>query len=651
MDIFQEAASRGIETSFVDASGQIRNASPEVVRFLLDRLSSRETRWIEKAQVTRGQGGIITPARTHADELAWRIESERGVLAEGKLCGGSLTVPKLEHGIYRFCLTDEHGLGEEASLIAAPEKAFSGKFDRAWLLVVQLYSVRSSRNWGVGDFSDLKRILKWVAEIGGAGVGLNPLHALFDEHPEECSPYAPNSRLFLNPLYLDVEQIPECPSGLIQDHAEAINASRAGEFVDYKAVTALKRDALEKAFANFRELGSTARKSDFEAYKTERGFVLRRFACFEVMRRKFRRPWWEWPDEWSRPDDEALGRLSEGPDKFEIDFVQFVQWCAHQQLKSCREMAVQLGMSVGLYLDIAVGVKPDGFDAWNEQGAISRELSIGAPPDILNTGGQNWGLAGFCPAGLQAQGFEPFTEMVRASMHYAGAIRIDHILGLNRLYLIPVGRRADEGTYIRMPLEALLAALALESQRNSCIVIGEDLGTVPEGFRSTLADWNVWSYRVMMFEREHDGAFLRPDQYPENSLATFGTHDLPTYQGWLQSDDLRLKKTIGIDPGETEDARQSARAALAQALQEANGGMPDVYAMLKFLARANSRLLAVSIEDLACVTEQINLPGTTAEYPNWRRRLQITLEDWAETIDCNRLTMAMATRSAGSYCA
>ena len=224
-------------------------------------------------------------------------------------------------------------------------------------------------------------------------------------------------------------------------------------------------------------------------------------------------------------------------------------------------------MKVGLYLDVAVGVQSDGFDAWNEQVAISRHLAVGAPPDALNTAGQNWGLAGFNAAGLEIQSFEPYREMLRASMRYAGAIRLDHVLGLKRLYLVPHGFAADNGVYVQMPFEPLLAATAQESVAHRCVVIGEDLGTVPEGFREQMAEWGIWSYQVMMFERDDHGSFRGIDHYSANALVTFNTHDLSSYAGWRSFSDLKLKRSIGIDPGESDEARWHALTMLSDVLR------------------------------------------------------------------------------------
>ena len=373
--------------------------------------------------------------------------------------------------------------------------------------------------------------------------------------------------------------------------------------------------------------------------------MLARFACFEVLRHKFNAPWWEWPEDWRLPDESNCARLRQGPERGEIEFVEFVQWIADRQLGACQARARKLGMKVGLYLDVAVGVQSDGFDAWNEQAAISRSLGVGAPPDILNTAGQDWGLAGFNAAGLEIKSFEPYREMLRASMRHAGAIRLDHVLGLKRLYLVPHGFTPDNGVYVTMPFEPLLAATAQESMAHRCVVIGEDLGTVPEGFREQMADWGIWSYKVMMFERDDHGRFRGVDYYTPNALVTFNTHDLSTYAGWRSFSDLKLKRSLGIDPGESDDARWHALTMLSDILRHHAIDSHDLYAVAGFLARTKSRLLAISLEDLLGVIDQPNIPGTVNEHPNWRRRLPLELDQIAAAIDLAALKRATATRA------
>ena len=510
--------------------------------------------------------------------------------------------------------------------MVSPPRAYRGDFDRGWLVAVQLYGVRSARNWGIGDFTDLEALIELAGHLGADGIGLNPLHALFDDRPADCSPYSPNSRLFLNALYVDVEKIPEFRLGALAEGASAIARLREGYIVDYRGVAELKWRALRAAFEKFRTHPSAGRQQDFDAFRAERAPFLSRFACFEVLRHKFNKPWWEWPEPWRQPDEARCAELRQGPDAAEIEFVEFVQWTADRQLRSCRNLARRLGMEVGLYLDVAVGVQSDGFDAWNEQAAISRHLAVGAPPDPLNLAGQNWGLAGFNAAGLELQSFEPYREMLRASMRYAGAIRLDHVLGLKRLYLVPHGFAADNGVYVQMPFEALLAATAQESVAHACVVIGEDLGTVPEGFREKMAEWGIWSYQVMMFERDDRGAFRGIDHYAPDALVTFNTHDLSTYAGWRSFSDLKLKRSLGIDPGESDDARWHALTMLSDVLHHHAIDRHDLYAVAGFLAKTRSRLLAISLEDLLG-------RDRPAQHPRHRERAP---ELAAAAADCDR---------------
>jgi 4-alpha-glucanotransferase len=544
-------------------------------------------------------------------------------------------------GTYHLQLVDAASFTEEAPLMVAPPQAYGGDFDRCWLLAVQLYGVRSARNWGIGDFTDLEVVIALAADLGAGGVGLNPLHALFDDRPGDCSPYSPNSRLFLNPLYIDVEKLPG-----VSLERDAVAELRQGDIVDYAAVAKLKWQALRSAFEKFK--ADAGDREAFEEFRAERGPALARFACFEVLRHKFQKPWWDWPEPWRQPDEARCAALRQGKDSAAIEFVEFVQWIADRQLRHCRDLAAGLGMKVGLYLDVAVGVQSDGFDAWNEQAAISRHLAVGAPPDALNTAGQNWGLAGFNAAGLLMTSFAPFREMLRASMRYAGAIRLDHVLGLKRLYLVPHGFAANNGVYVQMPFEALLAATAQESVAHRCVVIGEDLGTVPEGFREQMADWGIWSYLVMMFERDDRGAFRGLDHYAANALVTINTHDLSTYAGWRSFSDLKLKRSLGIDPGESDDARWHALTMLTDTLRHHGIHRHDLYAVTEFLARTKSRLLAISLEDLLGVIDQPNIPGTVDEHPNWRRCLPLAVGDITAAIDAAALKVATQQRTGAS---
>ena len=649
MDILSKAAELGIQADFFDGHGHRRQTDAAALNIIIDAMPVRTPRRFLNTPVVVRLGCNTRTELTDAATfpLRWKITLGPKLVAEGTAQQRTIDWPVgLPVGTYRLHLTDASQFCEEAPFIVAPRKAFRGDFDRSWILAVQLYGVRSARNWGMGDFTDLEQLIELAAGLGAGGIGLNPLHALFDDRPSDCSPYSPNSRLFFNALYVDVEKLPEFSPRMLAGIDDSLLRLRTSDVVDYAAVAQLKWRALRSAFEGFKAKARPERLAAFAKFRAERGDMLSLFACFEVLRHRFKRPWWEWPAEWQQPDVARSAALRAGPEAAEIEFVEFVQWCADQQLRSCRDLASRLGMKVGLYLDVAVGVQADGFDAWKEQVAISRRLAVGAPPDALNTAGQNWGLAGFNAAGLELQSFQPYRDMLCASMRYAGAIRLDHVLGLKRLYLVPHGFAADNGAYVQMPFEALLAVTAQESAAHRCVVIGEDLGTVPEGFREQLADWGIWSYLVMMFERDHHGSFQGVDHYSPDALVTFNTHDLPTFAGWRTCSDLVLKRSLGIDPGETDDSRKHAIAMLTDALRRHAIEADNLYAVAHFLSRTRSRLLAISLEDLLNVADQPNIPGTVDEHPNWRRRLPIAIDRIAAAIDVAALRNATGERLA-----
>ena len=653
MDLSTRAKQLGIHAGFIDAHGRKHVTDEAALKTIVDALPpSASHRFLHGAVVVRS--GF--PARSELRQaprwpLRWKILADGKLVADGEAAAREghladrfiLWPPDLPLGSYRVQLTDAESVTDEAPFIVAPRTAYEGDFDRCWLLAVQLYGVRSSHNWGIGDFGDLERLIELAAQLGADGIGLNPLHALFDDRPGNCSPYSPNSRLFLNPLYVDVERVPGFQPG--HENRDTLIRVRQSEIVDYGEVAGLKWRALRSAFNEFKANSKSECQQEFENFRRDGAPLLSRFACFEVLRHQFQKPWWEWPEEWRQPDDAKCTRLRQSEHQADIEFIEFVQWTADRQVRACRCRAKQLGMKVGLYLDVAVGVQSDGFDAWNEQRAISRQLAIGAPPDMLNTAGQNWGLAGFNAAGLEISTFEPYRQMLRASMRHAGAIRLDHVLGLNRLYLVPDGFAADNGVYVEMPFEALLAVTAQESVAHRCVVIGEDLGTVPEGFRDQMADWGIWSYQVMMFERDEHGKFRDIDYYARNALVTFNTHDLSTYAGWRSFSDLKLKRSLGVDPGESDDARWNALARLSEVLRDHGVERHDLYAVAGFLARTKSRLLAISLEDLLGIIDQPNIPGTVNEHPNWRQRLPLAIDEIAAAIDIAALRKATGERT------
>jgi len=514
------------------------------------------------------------------------------------------------------------------NLADAPSQAFQPVFatlgHRCWILAVQLYGLQTSANWGHGDFGDLARLLVIVAQAGGDGIGLNPLHALFEDRPDDPSPYAPSSRRFLNPLYLDMASLP----GRSDDDRAEFGPTLPcdGGLIDYAAVATAKYAALRRAHGRFRDNPPAGLTGSFNGFKSEAGPELRRFAVFTIVRRRHGANWQKWPPALRDSDPTAIDELA-AQELEEIDFQEFLQWQLHDQLGNCRSLARHLGMRIGLYMDLAVGVHPHGFDAWSDQIAFLKNMSIGAPPDLLNKAGQNWGLTAFSPTSMKRGGYRPFRDMLAATMRYAGAIRFDHILGLNRLYLVSSGSLPTGGAYVTLPLADLLAVVASESRRSECLVIGEDLGTVPAGFRESLREAGIWTLLVMLFTRDEEGAFDPPETYAAEGLALFSTHDLPTLAGWLQGRDLNVLDELNIPAAETRDQRNDAIHALNRALDTARIPAGDPFERVsRFLARTPSGVLSISIEDVFGIPDQVNLPGTDKEYPNWRRCLSLDFD-------------------------
>jgi 4-alpha-glucanotransferase len=619
-DLAQAAARLGLITSFVDGHGRLHAVDTETLHELVDLLGAQITNEADRGIAVIRNGHASTPLPATG---LWQNIVTDAAPVETPCAPTDLPV-----GTYRL-VPDPPG-SSAWTVLCAPPRCFQPEVfatgQRLWLLAVQLYGVRSRRNWGHGDFTDLANLLRVVARLGGAGIALNPLHALFDDRPEQASPYAPNSRLFLNPLYIDLEAVPEfAGQGDLSIDAELARLRNA-ERVDYRGVGVLKVKGLRLAYARFLREGTPARRADFDRFRAQRAAELRGFAAFEVLRREFSGPWWDWPAPWNRPDDQALAELAKSRAE-ELGFYEYCQWLADRQLAACAQLARDLHLPIGLYLDLALGVEGGGADAWAQQEAMLRGVSVGAPPDQINTEGQDWGLAPFNPQQLANEEFASFRALLAAVMRHAGAVRLDHVLGLNRLYIIPHGAGARRGAYIAFPLEAMLAVIAQESVRHRCLVIGEDLGTVPETFRETMADWGLWRSLVLLFERDH--AFHGPGSYAADAAASFSTHDLATFRGWLSGHDRRVKLALGMDPGETEEARKHAYEALARAFaaQGLEGGL-TYDNVVRFLARTASRLIVLSAEDLFGVEDQPNLPGTVAQHPNWQQRLPVALEDF-----------------------
>ncbi|MEZ5818756.1 MAG: 4-alpha-glucanotransferase [Hyphomicrobiaceae bacterium] len=525
---------------------------------------------------------------------------------------------------------------------------------RFWGVTCQLYGIRSRRNWGIGDFEDLARIAEIMAAEGADFIGVNPLHALFMAQPQRHSPYSPSSRRFLNPIYIATDRLPGCGA----PPTDRLTATRCRELVDYDEVTTLKRAALEAGFVRFcgSEYGTgSSWDRDFSRFCAKGGSALADFALFETISEAEAASggsagWHGWPDELRSMGSPAVKRIAREKEE-RIRFHLWLQWVADGQLAAAQRRALGAGMRMGLYLDLAVGVAPDGADTWCAPAEVLAGARIGSPPDPFNSAGQDWGLAPLNPEPRNGSGGGLFRSVVEAAMRYAGAVRLDHAMALERLFLIPEGHSSADGGYVTYPTNVLVEDLARTSQECRTVVIGEDLGTVSPGFRETMREAGILGYRVLLFERDKTGGFRPPVRYDPRALACVSTHDLPTLAGWWEGRDLSEREALGLTIGEDAQraraARQSDKRAMISALARAGilpselipfrrrstlpSDLPDALcvAIHRFVARTPCRLVAAQLEDLLGSPDCLNIPGTTDEHPNWRRKIPIEIEDMA----------------------
>lgn len=696
------AALLGIEARYTDALGRTRMASNETLLALIGAFglpSDPANAAAELEQRERNAPlGIGAVHLVHAEdpnpsielrlpvgcgEIAWTCRRENGGEQRGRhkletAAGGSgmkLPLPSgLPIGYHRLALEFSGG-SSELDLIVAPSRCYLppqlADGGGVWGLTCQLYGLHGTRDWGVGDLTVLAEIAAAAGGAGAAVLGINPLHARFAAEPQHFSPYSPSSRRWLDFLYIDATAVP----GFADDtavqsimHSQWFGAThwaaRSAPLIDYGAVVACKRPVLEALYRRFRchDLGVngsafTGLGGSFRRFQQEGGQGLTDLAVFETLHAHYRQEtrefsWRSWPAPMREPRSPEVSAFA-AAHREGVEFFQFLQWEADRQLAAAAAAGRTGGLSIGLYRDLAVGADPDGAEAWADQGLIAPSASIGAPPDMLNRAGQNWGLAPINPMVLRDQRFFPFIACVRANMQYAGVLRIDHVMSLSRLFWIPNGMAPTEGAYVSYPLEDLLRIIALESCRQRCAVVGEDLGTVPTGFRERMRAANVLSYRIMMFERRQDGSFIPPHEYPPLAAASAATHDLATLEGFWLGRDIAWRRELDLYPDAAAAAADAADrvrdrqklldALVAEGLLVAgertqflteNGEpifRPELGdAIQRYLARSRARLMLVQIEDVTGEIEQANLPGTTDAHPNWRRRLGRSIEEIVE---------------------
>lgn len=662
------------------------------------------TRILPPVQVVRESEAwrvaLCIPEQLKHSPFRWRLLAESGREAAGEFVPASLEEAGRHHldgheyvrrvlhfdmtpepGYHRLYVEDGGGNHGQMPLIVAPQTcylppAIQGN-GRVWGFAAQLYGMRSGHNWGMGDFSDLAAMLDFCAESGAGTVLLNPLHELFPDAPEHASPYSPSSRTWFNTLYLDVEAIAdfaECQAAqervLEPEFRAQLQGLRDSGQVDYRSVSAAKRMVLELLYRHFRShhlAAAMPRARDFRDFQARHGESLRKLAQFEALQEHFHDGnesawgWPMWPEAYRDQHAPAVAAFCEA-NLERVEFFEYLQWQAFLQLEAAGRRSYEGGLGIGVMLDLAIGVADGGAATWTRPELYARAASAGAPPDEINLLGQDWGLPPWIPHKLTEAAYEPFIELLRTNMRFAGALRMDHVMGLRRLFWVVRGLPAADGTYVSYPFEDLLGILALESQRNRCMVVGEDLGTVPDEVRHALNPAGVLSTRILYFERWGDGSMKPPRDYPVQAAAAVTTHDLPTLAGFWKGLDIELRGRLHMFPSEEVRQRQIASRAsdrphLLQALEgegllpASGSAQPESFpemtpelaqAVYAYLARSPSKLLLVQMEDSLGVAEQPNLPGTTeAVYPCWRLKLPIDLEEWRENSYMQGITQAL----------
>lgn len=651
-----------IDDRYVDAFG-VERVVPQTTRdafHALLEVNAAPPGILAPATVIRtdspGMFVVTLPAGSWTERLAWTIVLEDGSVRRGTaelrdapVVGSferdgrtidqrGIVAGELPLGYHRLAVDAGAYGSADGALIVVPPAVYRTPHGRQWGIAVQLYTLRTPRNWGIGDFTDLIGFVELAAGVGADYVGLNPLHAPHRSNPDAASPYAPTSRRFLNWLAIDVEAVPEASDpavrAAIADPAfgAQLEMLRATSIVDYVGVAGVKDTILRRCFAVMRARRET--ETAFRDFIGAGGTALERFATFETLVERLGREVASWPPTYRDPssDDVKAFARAERP---AIEYSMYLQFHAARQLAAAAQIAQDRG--VALYRDLAVGVDVNGADVWIDPQAYVPSVSVGAPPDLLNPDGQDWGLPPLDPNGLARDGYRTMAELFRANMLAAGALRIDHVMSLARLFWSPRGRSALEGTYVAYPFDDLLGILALESIRARCSVIGEDLGTVPVGFRERMAQAGVLSYRIFFFEREPDAGFIAAEGYPALSLAATGTHDLATFAAWLGGSDIDLRAGLGVgDPqriAQEHAERETDRHRLVAILRrsgdlERDDAAPDdvLIAAHHFLGRSPARIVMMQVDDAIGETLPINVPGTWDQYPNWRRKLGLELD-------------------------
>lgn len=607
----------GIDAVYEGADGKERRVSREAIDSIRSAIGpppqAPESLFDEPVKVVRQGKPLILPRPA---EL--RLEDGTVMEVRDRL-PNSIPV-----GYHELAPTD--GVAS-TKLIVTPGRCHLPSKLRTWGWSAQVYATRSRASWGIGDLDDLRRLGEWAQSIGAGMVLINPLNAALPLLPQETSPYSPSTRRYRNPIYLHIEDVPgaERIHADLRQLAASAHALNDERKIDRDRVFRLKLDALHKLWTLFNE------HSDFDRFQRDDGPSLDQFAVFNVLVEEHGDDWRRWPNDYRRPDAGDIRQFA-GKHANRVRFHKWLQWLLDRQLKRAAE-------PTALMQDLPVGFSPNGADAWAWQDLVALDCSIGAPPDLFSKEGQSWGLPPFTPHKLRQAAYEPFIQTVRAAMRHTGGLRIDHVMGLFRLWWVPPGGKPKDGAYVRYPADELLGIIALESQRAGAVVVGEDLGTVEEGVREKMAEYEMLSYRLLWFEE------TAPAKYPQKALAAITTHDLPTLTGIWTGTDFELQRRSGLNPNkaQAEELRQKMvencgvdpRADLETAATQTFGQ----------LAAAPSIIVMATMEEACLVPERPNMPGAEGTYPNWSLGLPRSLEEIQNAPFPRRLAEILSRRN------
>lgn len=666
------AGRAGLAVDWIDANGRPQKVSPAVLRSVLTGLghpagSAQEIdASLLKLQedqhnhqlpplITADVGVSLDLSRYFAPATPCEIKLEDGATLNLKLDADARLPGMVPVGYQHVRIQDQ-----DFTLAVAPQRCYSvadavdDSTPRAWGLSAQLYALRRPGDGGFGDTQALEELARVAGERGAEALAISPMHAMFSSDTGRYSPYSPSSRLFLNSLYA-------APGTILGERAlrSAIDAAGLTQqllsleeqpLIDWPVAAQAKQKVLRALYEGFSQ-GEHPLHADFSSFRHSSGEALENHCRFEALQAERAAQgesldWRQWPEQWRDPRSCALARFAE-ENADEIGYHAFCQWLIARCLERAQSAAKSSGMGIGLIADLAVGADGGGSQAWSRQDELLASLTVGAPPDILNRSGQGWGISAFSPQGLVRNGFRAFIEMLRANFAHAGGLRIDHVMGLQRLWVIPNDAPPTDGAYLYYPLDDLLRLLALESHRHQAIVLGEDLGTVPEGLREKLSARSILGMRVLLFEQ--DNTHFKPIlDWPDNALATTSTHDLPTLNGWWRGHDIDWSARLDLIDSHTEmdwrKHREREREGLRTTLNQDPQNFREEHretdqvldASVRFLGHTRAPLVLLPLEDALGIDEQANLPGTTDTHPNWRRRLPLHCQTLLDDPDAAR---------------